>query len=98
MCATVDYIPEHYRKKRDLTLTLHEYLPQQFFFFLAFLSPPFLFSLATSFLPPSQERAKKIIDLARKYSLLVVCDDIYNLLYFPEKGLPLERLFTYDDK
>jgi DNA-binding transcriptional MocR family regulator len=33
--------------------------------------------------------------LSRKYELLIVCDDVYNLLAF-EDAVPPKRLFTYD--
>ena len=38
--------------------------------------------------------------MARKYNLLVVCDDVYNLLTFSEDEESAEkrkRLFVYDD-
>lgn len=46
-------------------------------------------------LPP--DICKKIIDIARKYSIIVVCDDVYNLLNY-NNNLPPHRLFWYDDK
>ncbi len=45
----------------------------------------------------SIDRCREVIKLARKYNLLVLCDDVYNLLHFPDKTAP-QRLFTYDDK
>lgn len=45
----------------------------------------------------SPDRCREVIKLARKYNLLVLCDDVYNLLHFPDKTAP-QRLFTYDDK
>ncbi|XP_064405245.1 uncharacterized protein LOC135350394 [Halichondria panicea] len=42
------------------------------------------------------ERCRRVVELARKYNLLVVCDDVYNLLYFGDK--PPHRLFQFDKK
>jgi DNA-binding transcriptional MocR family regulator len=49
----------------------------------------------------SSERSQRIIQIARRYNLLVICDDVYNLLYFPShysSGCPPQRLFAYDKK
>ena len=46
-------------------------------------------------------RCKRVVELAREYDLLVVCDDVYNCLYFPDSfknGHPPQRLFAYDNK
>lgn len=45
------------------------------------------------FLP---ESCKHLIDIARKNSIMVACDDVYNLLYYGH-GFPPHRLFFYDD-
>lgn len=42
------------------------------------------------------ERCKQIVDIARKHKLLIVCDDVYNLVYFTEK--PPRRLYSYDTR
>ena len=41
------------------------------------------------------DRCKRVIELARKYNLLVVSDDVYNLIYHDK---PPPRLFSYDNK
>ncbi|XP_070531721.1 uncharacterized protein [Ptychodera flava] len=53
----------------------------------------------------SPERCKQVVTLARKYNILILCDDVYNLLsYIPgekpeDKPLPSpRRLFAYDKK
>jgi DNA-binding transcriptional MocR family regulator len=49
----------------------------------------------------SPERCQQIVSIARQYNLLVVCDDVYNLLYFtpPDRdGKSPKRMFAYDDK
>lgn len=38
---------------------------------------------------------KSLIKLARKYDILIACDDVYNLLPF-EEDTPPKRLFSYD--
>ena len=46
------------------------------------------------------DRSRRIVQMARKYNLLVVCDDVYNLLTFSEDEESAEqrkRLFAYDD-
>ena len=41
------------------------------------------------------DRCRRVIELARKYNLLVISDDVYNLLYHDK---PPVRLFSYDYK
>lgn len=41
------------------------------------------------------ETSQALIGLSRKYEMLIVCDDVYNLLTF-ESEKPPERLFVYD--
>eukprot|EP00794_Sanderia_malayensis_P016048 gene16048-17670_t len=45
----------------------------------------------------SKERCEKVINLARKYNLLVACDDVYNTMYFDDE-YPPPRLFSLDKK
>jgi DNA-binding transcriptional MocR family regulator len=48
----------------------------------------------------SPDRCRRIVEIARKYNLLVVCDDVYNLLAFSqdeESTHKRKRLFAYDD-
>lgn len=42
----------------------------------------------------SMERRLKLIELARKYDILVVCDDVYHLIYFGE--MVPDRLVSLD--
>ncbi|XP_065885849.1 uncharacterized protein [Dysidea avara] len=44
----------------------------------------------------SPDRYKEVIAIARRHNLLIVCDDVYNLLYFTDK--PPTRLYSYDTK
>ena len=49
----------------------------------------------------SSDRCKQLVEIARRHNLLVVAEDVYNLLYFPEPDRdtgPPKRLFAYDDK
>ncbi|KAI6176268.1 Aminotran-1-2 domain-containing protein [Aphelenchoides bicaudatus] len=42
----------------------------------------------------SEDKSKEVVRLARKYNVLVICDDVYNLHYFD--GIKQKRLFAYD--
>ncbi|KAK0406370.1 hypothetical protein QR680_018534 [Steinernema hermaphroditum] len=44
----------------------------------------------------SSEVCSKLLKLARKYRILLFCDDVYNALYYD--GKPHKRLFSYDDR
>ena len=47
------------------------------------------------------DRARRLVEVASKYDLLVLCDDVYDLLYFPKShpdGRPPRRLFCYDNR
>lgn len=41
------------------------------------------------------DRCRRVIELARKYNLLVISDDVYNLIHH---DTPPVRLFSYDKK
>lgn len=43
----------------------------------------------------SDDICQALITLARKHDLLIVCDDVYNTLYFDDEKAP-KRLFEYD--
>ncbi|XP_025263110.1 uncharacterized protein LOC105257846 isoform X2 [Camponotus floridanus] len=45
-------------------------------------------------LPPDQ--CKRVVEIARNNSIVVVCDDVYSLLYYGD-GYPPRRLFSYDN-
>ena len=65
------------------------------------LSPSNLSFTPPSFsLPPSlhSDRCGRVIALARKFNVLVMCDDVYNLLWFPQADGSPKRLFAYDNK
>ncbi|XP_011692115.1 PREDICTED: uncharacterized protein YER152C-like [Wasmannia auropunctata] len=44
----------------------------------------------------SHDQCKRLVEIARNNSILVACDDVYNLLYYGQ-GFPPRRLFSYDD-
>nr|CAB3219593.1 uncharacterized protein YER152C [Phallusia mammillata] len=53
----------------------------------------------------SPEKCRKLVKLARKYEMLVICDDVYNVLNYvtdpvdPDKfKFAPQRLFAYDNK
>ncbi|XP_033763028.1 uncharacterized protein YER152C-like [Pecten maximus] len=43
----------------------------------------------------SPDKCKKLVDLARKYDVLLFTEDVYNLLHY-EEGSPPPRLLSYD--
>ncbi|KAI9328318.1 pyridoxal phosphate-dependent transferase [Zopfochytrium polystomum] len=60
---------------------------------------PYLLFLVPTFSNPngvtlSMERRQKLVKLARKYDVLVVCDDVYHLLHFGTTPPP--RLVSFD--
>ncbi|XP_012535404.1 2-aminoadipate transaminase [Monomorium pharaonis] len=44
----------------------------------------------------SHDQCKRLVEIARNNSIVVVCDDVYNLLYYGQ-GSPPQRLFSYDN-
>lgn len=42
------------------------------------------------------DQCKRVVEIARNNSIVVVCDDVYSLLYYGE-GYPPRRLFSYDN-
>jgi len=46
----------------------------------------------------SSSKARKLVSLSRQYNFLIVCDDVYNLLYYydVETARPPKRLLRYD--
>ena len=50
----------------------------------------------------SDSKCKKVIQLSRKFNVLVVCDDVYNLLHYENESIPSsgppKRLVSYDNK
>ncbi|GBM88642.1 Aromatic-amino-acid aminotransferase 1 [Araneus ventricosus] len=43
-------------------------------------------------------RCRKLINLAQKYGVTIVCDDVYNLLHYDDKPVCPKRLFAYDNR
>nr|XP_033329689.1 2-aminoadipate transaminase-like [Megalopta genalis]XP_033329690.1 2-aminoadipate transaminase-like [Megalopta genalis] len=63
-------------------------------FWAMFYTIPIFHNPTGSTMPP--ESCKKLVEIARNYSMLVTCDDVYNLLYYGD-GNPPRRLYYYDD-
>lgn len=66
---------------------------EQKLFWAMFYTIPTFHNPTGTTLPP--ESCKRLVEIARNNSLLVVCDDVYNLLHYGD-GLPPRRLFFYD--
>ncbi|VDM42315.1 unnamed protein product [Toxocara canis] len=47
-------------------------------------------------LPPA--KCDRVVKLARKYHVLVLSEDVYNILYYDGTGKPPKRLFAYDNE
>lgn len=50
----------------------------------------------------SEAKSKKLVEIARKFDILIVCDDVYNLLYFQDETsselrTSPKRLFAFDN-
>lgn len=44
----------------------------------------------------SHQRREKLVQLAYQHDILVICDDVYDMLYQPSEGKPLPLLVSYD--
>lgn len=62
---------------------------------LAYLIPVY-HNPTGSILP--EDRCNKLISLARKYGITIICDDVYNLLHYDDSTVCPRRLFAYDDR
>ena len=45
----------------------------------------------------SPEKCRKVVELARRFDFVVVCDDVYNLLHYGKGSRAPKRLLAYDD-
>ncbi|KAL5460581.1 hypothetical protein EMCRGX_G034035 [Ephydatia muelleri] len=90
-------IPEELEKclQASHTHKSHPITPKRPFWAMLYLIPAFQNPTGSVL---GRDRFQKIISLARQYNILVVCDDVYNLLYFAGMGAgPQDRLFAFDD-
>lgn len=44
----------------------------------------------------SDNVCKSLVKLARKYDILIACDDVYNVLNYKDPSNPAKRLYSYD--
>ncbi|KAM0733398.1 Aromatic-amino-acid aminotransferase 1 [Formica fusca] len=70
------------------------FLNDQKIFWAMFYTIPIFHNPTGMTLSPDQ--CKRLVEIAQNNSIVVVCDDVYNLLYYGQ-GLPPRRLFSYDD-
>ncbi|XP_076249440.1 2-aminoadipate transaminase isoform X2 [Calliopsis andreniformis] len=81
-------IVEEEKKKSNFLLTEEKLFWAMFYTIPTFHNP-------TGRTLPS-ESCQRLVEIARNNSMVVVCDDVYNLLYYGD-GYPPHRLFFYDD-
>ncbi|XP_043256125.1 2-aminoadipate transaminase-like [Colletes gigas] len=70
------------------------FLTDEKIFWAMFYTIPTFHNPTGTTLPP--ESCKRLVEIARNNSIMVACDDVYNLLYYGN-GSPPHRLFFYDD-
>ncbi|KAJ9598427.1 hypothetical protein L9F63_010871, partial [Diploptera punctata] len=63
-------------------------------FWAMFYTIPVFHNPTGSTLPKS--RCEALVKVARGLDFVVVCDDVYNLLYYGDEACPPRRLFSYD--
>lgn len=44
----------------------------------------------------SENMCKSLVKLARKYDILIACDDVYNILNYKDSSSPAKRLYAHD--
>ncbi|XP_077298567.1 2-aminoadipate transaminase-like isoform X1 [Arctopsyche grandis] len=76
--------------KKDTNYNTSEYKP----FWAIFYTIPNFHNPTGVLLPP--DKCKQLVNVARELDILVVCDDVYNLLYYGDEKSPPARLFSYD--
>ncbi|KZC03930.1 PREDICTED: 2-aminoadipate transaminase-like [Dufourea novaeangliae] len=69
-------------------------LNKQKIFWAMFYTIPTFHNPTGTTMPP--ETCKRLVEIAREHSIMVACDDVYNVLYYGD-GSPPHRLFFYDD-
>ena len=77
-------------EKRNSNFLLNE---EKIFWAMFYTIPTFHNPTGTT-LPP--ESCKRLVEIARSNSIVVACDDVYNLLYYGD-NFPPHRLFFYDN-
>ncbi|XP_047370879.1 2-aminoadipate transaminase-like [Vespa velutina] len=70
------------------------YLNNEKIFWAMFYTIPTYHNPTGMVLPP--DSCKRLVEIARNNSILIVSEDVYNLLHY-EDGFPPHRLFFYDD-
>ncbi|XP_011636897.1 uncharacterized protein LOC105427055 [Pogonomyrmex barbatus] len=70
------------------------FLNDQKIFWAMFYTIPIFHNPTGMTLSPDQ--CKRLVKIARNNSIVIACDDVYNLLYYGQ-GFPPSRLFSYDD-
>lgn len=70
------------------------FLNDQKIFWAMFYTIPIFHNPTGMTLSPDQ--CKRLVEIARNNSIVIACDDVYNLLHYGQ-GYPPRRLFFYDD-
>lgn len=89
-CIDLDAFEQLLQKEKKRRFTINK---EKIFWSMFYTIPTFHNPTGNTLKP---EFCQRLVQIARKHSFLIVCDDVYNLLHY-EAEFPPHRLFFYDD-